>query len=93
MLAFHYSIFGKLANAIGFIYYFALGEKTLHFQDTSLYTPLHIAAATIRVNDLRKIELCRFLLSEGAVKDLENKHRHTATDFQFWMNNKSAIEM
>ena len=61
-------------------------------QDISGYTPLHVAAATIRVIDPDKIRICRFILEKGGDPDIENKYRQTPTDFKFWENNKDEIE-
>ncbi len=67
-------------------------KKWSNLQDCYGYTPLHVAAATIRVSVPEKIRICRFLLSKGADPEMENKYRQTATDFEFWETNKSEIE-
>ena len=61
-------------------------------QDHDSNTPLILASATTEACDATKIQMCKYLLEQGADKTITNKDGHAPTDFDFWKINRAEIE-
>ena len=61
-------------------------------QDHDGNTPLILASATTKACDATKIQMCKYLLEQGADKTIKNKEGDSATDSDFWKSNWAEIE-